>query len=155
MESRDLVLSYLHIGLHTRYEKKDLTKKNRNGHKYYLSENYWNIESYKSLEVTDDEGAIHLLIGIKYIVVVVDTGNPVLTTPHATSLVSYETKVTIEDRGGHTLLSLTRQGIFLYINVWHAISQSSVSLEDCMGEIWSVYYPFLLHFICNMITFFL
>ena len=107
------------------------------------------------MEVTDDEGAIHLLIGIKYIVVVVDTGNPVLTTPHATSLVSYETKVTIEDRGGHTLLSLTRQGIFLYINVWHAISQSSVSLEDCMGEIWSVYYPFLLHFICNMITFFL
>ena len=78
-----------------------------------------NIESYKSLEVTDDEGAIHLLIGIIYTVIVLDTGTPVLTTPHATSLVSYETNVTIEDIGGHTLLSLTRQGIFLYTNLFY------------------------------------
>ena len=51
------------------------------------------IESYKILEVNDDEGAIQLLINIKYTVIVADTGFPIRNTPHSTSLVFYETNV--------------------------------------------------------------
>ena len=71
------------------------------------------------LEVTDDEGSIHLLICIKYTFIVADIGSSVLTTPHSVSLLLCETRVPIEGRGGHTILSLTRQGIFLYINLFY------------------------------------
>ena len=71
------------------------------------------------MEVTDDEVGIHLLIGIKYKVIVADTGSPILNIPHSTSLVFCETKVPIQDRGGHTPLYLTRQGIFMYINLFY------------------------------------
>ena len=43
--------------------------------------------------VTDDEGAIHLLINLKYTVIVADTGSLILTTPHSTSLVFCENNV--------------------------------------------------------------
>ena len=42
------------------------------------------------LEVTDDEGEINLLIGIKYKVVVADIGSSIITTPHSMGLVFYE-----------------------------------------------------------------
>ena len=74
------------------------------------------IYSYTILEFTDDEGEVHSLIGIKYTVIVADTGSPIITTPHSTSLVLCETKVPIQDRGGHTLLSLTISGILMYHN---------------------------------------
>ena len=45
------------------------------------------------MEITDDEGEIHSLIGLKYAVIVEDTSSPNLTTPHSTSLVLYETNV--------------------------------------------------------------
>ena len=74
------------------------------------------IETCKILDVTDDEGEIHLLIGIKYTLIVADTVSPIPTTPHSTSLVLCETKVPIQDRGGHTPLSLTGQGRLMYQN---------------------------------------
>ena len=45
------------------------------------------------LEVTDEEGAIHLLINRKYTVIVADTGSPILNTQHSTILVFCETNV--------------------------------------------------------------
>ena len=59
------------------------------------------IESYTILEVTDDEGEIHLLINIKYTLIVADTRSPILTTPHSTSIVLYENKVPIKYKGDH------------------------------------------------------
>ena len=41
------------------------------------------IYSYTVLEVAGDEGAIHLLINIRYTVIVVDAGSPILTTPYS------------------------------------------------------------------------
>ena len=35
------------------------------------------------MEVTDYEGEINLIIGIKYKLIVADTGIPILTTPHS------------------------------------------------------------------------
>ena len=77
------------------------------------------IKYCKILEVTDDEGAINFLIRLKYIAIVADTGSPILTTPHSTSLVFCETKVPIQDRGEHTPLSITRKGIFMYPNLFY------------------------------------
>ena len=51
------------------------------------------ISSCTVLEVTDDEGEIHLLINIKYTVIVAGTVTPILTMPHFTSLVLCETNV--------------------------------------------------------------
>ena len=51
------------------------------------------IESNTILEVTDDEGSIQLLINIKYIVIVADTGSPIINTPHSTILSFCETNV--------------------------------------------------------------
>ena len=44
------------------------------------------IESCNLLEVTDDEVAIHLLVDLKYTVIVAYTRSPILTMPHSTSL---------------------------------------------------------------------
>ena len=77
------------------------------------------IESCRILEVTDDEGELHFLVGIKYTVIVADTVSPILTTPHSTSLVLWETRVPIQDRGVHAPLYLTRQGIFMYLNSFY------------------------------------
>ena len=49
------------------------------------------IESNKILEVTDDEVAIHLLINIKYIVIVTEPAPPIQNTPYSTSFVLCET----------------------------------------------------------------
>ena len=43
------------------------------------------------MEVTDDEGEINLLIIIKYMVIVTDTGYLILTTPYYNSLILCET----------------------------------------------------------------
>ena len=51
------------------------------------------IEYWKFLEVTDDEGAIQSLMGIKYTVLLANTGSPILNTPHSTSIVFCETKL--------------------------------------------------------------
>ena len=75
------------------------------------------IESCKILEVTDDEGAINWLIGIKYTVIVADNGSPILTMPQSTSHILCETRVLIQDRGGHTPWSITRQDRLRYINL--------------------------------------
>ena len=45
------------------------------------------IESCKNLDITDDEVAIHLLVGLKYTVIVTYIGSPIITMPHSTSLV--------------------------------------------------------------------
>ena len=58
-------------------------------------------------------------MGLKYTVIVADTVSPILTIPHSTSLVLCETKVPIQDRGGHTPLSLTIQVIFMYLNLFY------------------------------------
>ena len=71
------------------------------------------------LEFTDDEGAIHSLIGLKYAVIVEDTGSPILTMPHSTRLVFCETIIPIQDRGSHTQIYLTRQGILMYLNLFY------------------------------------
>ena len=94
LESRDLFLSYIHIGLHTSDAKYGIQPSktemvtNINFDKITVR-----IESYEILEVTEYEGEIHLLTGIKYTVTVKDTGSPILTTPHSTSLVFCETNV--------------------------------------------------------------
>ena len=49
------------------------------------------IEPSTILEVTDNEGAIHLLINMKPTVMVEDPGYPIQNTPHPTSLVLCET----------------------------------------------------------------
>ena len=51
------------------------------------------IESNTILEVTDDEVATHLLINVKYIVIVAEPAPPIQNTPHSTSLVLCETIV--------------------------------------------------------------
>ena len=76
-------------------------------------------KSCKMLEVTDDEGAIHLLIGLKYTMIVADTGSPILNMPHFTRPVFCETKDPIKYRCGHTPVSRTRQGIFMYMNLFY------------------------------------
>ena len=77
------------------------------------------IESCKILEVTDYEGAIHFVIGLKYIVIVADTGSPIITTPHSTIIFLSETNDPIQYRGVHTPLYLTRQGILMYLNLFY------------------------------------
>ena len=59
-----------------------------------------------------------MLIGIKCTVKVADNGSPILTTPQSKMCVFYETKVPIKDRGGQTPMYLTRQGIFMYFNLF-------------------------------------
>ena len=51
------------------------------------------IESHTVLEVTNDRGEIHLLINLKYTVMVADDGSPILTTPYSTRLVFCETNI--------------------------------------------------------------
>ena len=93
MEIRYLFLSSLHIGLHTgdakyrNYSRKIKTIANITIHK--ITER---IESYTVLEATNDEGAIHLLINLKYTVMVEDTGSPIITAPHSKNCVLCETK---------------------------------------------------------------
>ena len=45
------------------------------------------------LGVTYDEGVIRLIINLKCMVIVVDTGSPFQTTPHSTGLDFYETNI--------------------------------------------------------------
>ena len=71
----------------------DLINQNRKCHKYHHWKITKRIESYKVLDVTDNELAIHLLLNIKYTVIVADTGSPILTNPDSTSLVFCETNV--------------------------------------------------------------
>ena len=71
------------------------------------------------MKVTDDDGGIYLLIGLKYTVLVVDTAPPIITTPHSTNLVFCETKAPTQDRGGHKPLSWTRQCILMYLNLFY------------------------------------
>ena len=51
------------------------------------------IESNTSLDVADDEGSIHLLINLKYTVIVTDPRSPIKNTPHYMILVFCETIV--------------------------------------------------------------
>ena len=51
------------------------------------------IGSNKMSEVTNDEGAIHLLLNLKYTMIVADPGPPFRNTTHYTSLVFCETNV--------------------------------------------------------------
>ena len=52
-----------------------------------------NIESNATLEVNDGEGAVHLLIKLKYTLIVTDPGYHIQNMPHYTSLVFCETNV--------------------------------------------------------------
>ena len=77
-----------------------------------------NIESNAILEGTDDEVSIHLLINIKYIVIVTDPGSPIRNMPHSTSLVFCETNALIQDIGGHKSRFITRNvdsGLSVYL----------------------------------------
>ena len=74
-----------------------------------------------NLEVTDDEEEIHLLIGIKYTVIVADTASPIITTPYSTIIVFCEPNIPIQDIGGHTPLSLTRQGILMHLKLFYMV----------------------------------
>ena len=51
------------------------------------------IDYNKLLEIADDELAIHLLINLKYIVIVADPRSPIRNMPHSTNLVFCETNV--------------------------------------------------------------
>ena len=51
------------------------------------------IGSNNILEVTDDKGVIHLLINLKFILIVLEYGSPFQNVPHYTSLVFCETNV--------------------------------------------------------------
>ena len=87
LEVRDLIISSLHIGIHTDDKKyrfkssKIEAVTNINIHK--ITER---IESYTILEVTDDEGSIDLLINIKYTVIAAEPYSPLRNTPHLTKL---------------------------------------------------------------------
>ena len=121
LEIGDLVLSYLHIGLHTGYSKYSIWPiKTETVTNITLRKITKRIESCKILEATDDEGAIHWLVDIKYTVIVTDTGSPIPNTTHPTSLVFYETRVTIQFRVNHKPRSLTRRGRFRYLNLFYA-----------------------------------
>ena len=71
------------------------------------------------MKVTDYEGENQLLIGLKYTVIVENTGSPILTTPRSMSLFLCGTRVPIQYRGVHTPLYITRQGIFIYLNLFY------------------------------------
>ena len=49
------------------------------------------IDPNTTLEVTDNEGAIHLFINLKCTVMVADPGSPILSMLHSKSLVFCET----------------------------------------------------------------
>ena len=92
LESRYLVLSSLHIGLHngdTKYSiyliKRETTT-NITIHK--MTEI---IESNNILEDTDDEGEIHVLLYFKYTVMVVQPVSPIKNIPHSMRVVFFET----------------------------------------------------------------
>ena len=68
------------------------------------------------LEVTDDEGEVNLLIGLKFTVIVTEYRSSIRNMTHSTSLVFCKTKVPTQDRSGHTPLYLTRKVIFVYFN---------------------------------------
>ena len=74
------------------------------------------------LEVTDDEGSVQLTINIRYSVIVAELDSHIRNMPHSTSLVLCETWASIQDRGGHTPLSQTRQGIFMHLNLFYTSS---------------------------------
>ena len=52
-----------------------------------------NIESNKSLEVTDDEGEIHFLINITYTVIVAEPGSHINNTSYYMRLIFCDTNV--------------------------------------------------------------
>ena len=94
MYSRDLVLSYIHIGIHTGDEKyRTKSRKPKTFKNITIKKFTERIDSYKVLEVTDDEGAIHLLIGLKFTVIVKNPSSSILNMPYSKSLVFYETNV--------------------------------------------------------------
>ena len=53
--------------------------------------NYWTIESNTILDFTGDEGEIHLLVNLKYTVIVSDRGSSIINMPHSMILVFCET----------------------------------------------------------------
>ena len=74
------------------------------------------------MEVTDDEGAIHLLIGIKCTQIVVDTNSPIQNTQHSPIRVFYETighKSPTQVHGRHKQFSLTRKCSFMYLSLFY------------------------------------
>ena len=78
-----LVLSYIRIVIHTG-DKKYRIQSSRieivtNITIPKITEG---IEYYNILELTDDEGSIHLIINIRYTVIVVDPNSPIRNTPH-------------------------------------------------------------------------
>ena len=94
MKNRDLVLSYLHLGLHNGDAKyrinssKTETVTNITIHK--INER---IEYYRFMEITDYEGVIQVLINIRYTVIVKDTDSPIRNTQYSKRLVFCETNV--------------------------------------------------------------
>ena len=88
METIFSVLSSIHIvgAKYSIYSRK--TENSTNITIHNITER---IESHKILEVTDDEGEIHLLINIKYKLIVVEPGFPFKNTSHSTGLVFYKT----------------------------------------------------------------
>ena len=94
LESRGLVISSLHIGLNNGDAKYRIySSKTENVTNITIHNITESIESNKMLEVTDDEGEIQLLIGLKCTLIVTDTGSPILTTPHYMILVFCKTNV--------------------------------------------------------------
>ena len=65
------------------------------------------IEYVKILEVTDYEGEIHQLIGLKYISIFAYNSSTIINTPHSKILVFCETKLPIQVRVDHTPWYLT------------------------------------------------
>ena len=115
-----LVPSYLLIGLHTSNEKYRISQsKTETLTNITFHEINERIEYFEMLEVTDDEGEMHLLIGLKYTVIVSDTVPPILTMPHSTSFFFCNNNVPIQYIGNHTPLYILRQGIFMYLNLFY------------------------------------
>ena len=90
LESRDLVLSSLHI-----YDVKYsiYSRKTEMATKIMFHKVTESIESMIILEVTDDKGLINLLINFKFIVIVVDPRFPFWNAPHSMGFVFLETSV--------------------------------------------------------------
>ena len=94
LESRDLVLYSIHIGLHNGDAKYRIQSiKTETVTNITIPKITERIESYTILEVIDDEGLIHLLVNLKYKVIAADPGSYIRNTPHSTSCVFCKTKV--------------------------------------------------------------
>ena len=90
LQSIFLILSYLRIGgaKYRIYSQKTETATNITVHK--ITER---LEYNTILEGNSDEGKIHLLLTLKYIVTVVDTVSIIINTPYSMILVFCETNV--------------------------------------------------------------